>query len=521
MKRKLIRISFALLCISLCVSCHKKEDFVAPVKTTPITTEGFISLVDLMPGGSSLKYDEHLGYYVPFVQEEWEQDLGMCSLFISSQSVSCSFKAVKSSMPESSGWVADEIGHFILKDIGCPYSTTEFIDAECDAVFKMSLSLGENVPYRKVTLSGFKVIFPEWFHADAETGPIGSDMEVTSEETVFTFRLHSVQNPAQFFERACFLCFSLDVSFQAQATVRPEDYIGPAPEMPAELDFRCGFDFDRIDFTSVGLRFDEEYENYFPDYIVCHGILPAFFSGKDADVTLTNPCILIDFINEFPYTTCCMDAVTYYDSQYKRPTVPFSLSESGKYLLMPKDDGIRREGIKNFGVEGMEKMLSSPLNDSFVRFYLKPVTSACGHFVAEKIYRMHATIDVMLPLAFTGNPNTSLKTSPIELDSNKLGTSYGYKHEFSQEIEGDFPFECLITPVFTMEGKEPVYLDSFVLDKSTTKKVVYQFAPTTGSWKATLHYIITPTNGKGEFFTKEHGLTIKNTVFTANVEKIQ
>ncbi len=524
MRRILFYSTCALLCLAACVSCEKKGIPVkAPVITTPITTDGFIGLDKLMPElvtSESIKYDEHMGYYISFPKQEWKQGFIVESSYIPSQSIPCSFKATRTAIPESSVWDADDVRRIVLEDVivSCYYYyCMDLIQAECDGGFKIRLSLGENVPYRKVTLTDFEVAFPEWFRAKAESS--FSELEVTAEGTVISFRLDSIQDPDRFLNGHADICYNLDISFRAHATVRPEDYIGPASETPAELELCCDFEFDQIDFTTCGFRFEGDAHSV-DGRVSCMDTFPSPFPGEGSDITFTSPRLFIDYENDVPFTSARVNVEAFF-SDDTRPKVEFSLSDNGKYLFMPKDDGVYREGIKTVEIEGMEKIDSGPFGGKYQQamLQLQQEFSNEGTFRTNQEYKMHMAVEWWLPLAFIGTPNISLETPPLELNGKKLNAKYGYVHELSQEIGGDLPFDCVITPVFTFGEKEPVYLDSFVLDKSTTQKVVYQFPTLTDNWKATFHYLITLTKGKNEFFTKDYGLTIKNTVFTANLEE--
>ena len=520
MKSKLIYLSSALLGLVACFSCKEKEkEMVSVIETTHVYDNSFVGLETLIPDlviYEDIKYDEELGYYSSFRDEEWEHTLAM-SAFIPAQSVPCTFKASQS----ASGWDADSAQQIVLSDICLPggSSDSDLIHGECNSVFKMKLSLGENVPYRKVTLSDFEVTFPEWFRAKAES--IDPKLEVTSEGTVVSFRLNSIQDPARFIDEKDRRCFSLDLSFHAHATVSPEDYIGPASENPSDLDFLCSVEFDRIDFTTCDLQFQEVY--FSQDRVSYLGVLPGFFWGENADIRFTSPRLLIDYVNDFPYTSSRVDVVAFFEDEYDRQTVTFSLSDNGKYLYMPKADGIQREGIQTIEIGDMEKMLSSPLPNGalFARLLLQPVFSTSGTFVPEQEYLMSIKATWMLPLAFLGHPTMELETPALVIDSEELNTSSTHNYQIEQEISGDLPFDCRITPVFKMEGKEPVLLDDFPLDKNNKVKVTHQFSPNGKFWKASLHYIVTPTEGKNVFFMKEHGIHIDNSILSRCYQKVK
>ena len=184
---------------------------------------------------------------------------------------------------------------------------------------------------------------------------------------------------------------------EVHATVSPEDYIGPASENPSDLDFLCSVEFDRIDFTTCDLQFQEVY--FSQDRVSYLGVLPGFFWGENADIRFTSPRLLIDYVNDFPYTSSRVDVVAFFEDEYDRQTVTFSLSDNGKYLYMPKADGIQREGIQTIEIGDMEKMLSSPLPNGalFARLLLQPVFSTSGTFVPEQEYLMSIKATWMLP----------------------------------------------------------------------------------------------------------------------------
>ena len=516
MRLRILTIIGTFVCLSLFLSCEKKKEEPVPVtKTIHVFDNDFIGLDKLIPElviYEDIKYDEQMGYFVSFRDEEWEHILALAPVFIPAQSVPCSFKAGQS----GSGWEADASQQIIVSDIGLPGGSgySDLIQGECDGVFKMNLSLGENVPYRKVTLTDFTVTFPQWFQAQAEsTNP---ELEVTTEGTVVIFRLNSVQDPARFIDEKGQMCFSIDFSIRAHATVSPEDYVGPGPEMPSDLDFHCSVEFDRIDFTACDLQFEEVYFN--EDRVSYLGALPGFFWGEGADLRFTSPRLLIDYVNDFPYTSSRVDVVAFFEDEYERQTVKFSLADNGKYLYMPKADGIRREGIQTVEIGDMEKMLRSPLPHGalFARLLLQPVFSTSGTFVPGQEYLMSVKADWMLPLAFLGHPAMDLETPSLVIDGEELKASSGSPFQIEQEISGSLPFDCRITPVFKLEGEDPVILDDFPLDKNTKVKVTHRFIPTQKYWKASLHYIVTPSEGKNEFFLKDHGIVVENSILTMN-----
>ena len=81
------------------------------------------------------------------------------------------------------------------------------------------------------------------------------------------------------------------------------------------------------------------------------------------------------------------------------------------------------------------------------------------------------------------------------------------------------PFDCVITPVFTLEGKDPVNLEAFTL-KGYDYGPWYEhtFTPGKDHWKASLYFIITPSDILNTQFGRNQSLILKDTRFTANLK---
>ena len=75
MKSKLIYLSSALLGLVACFSCNEKEkEMVSVIETTHVYDNNFVGLETLIPDlviYEDIKYDEELGYYSSFRDEEW------------------------------------------------------------------------------------------------------------------------------------------------------------------------------------------------------------------------------------------------------------------------------------------------------------------------------------------------------------------------------------------------------------------------------------------------------------------
>ena len=100
MKRKLIYLSCTLLCLAACVSCYEKDKPV-PVKTKAVPFEETIDPTALFPELTklqSIRYDDEMGYYIPFSHVGFTQYWTCDPVFIPSQS--CSFTATANQVEE-------------------------------------------------------------------------------------------------------------------------------------------------------------------------------------------------------------------------------------------------------------------------------------------------------------------------------------------------------------------------------------------------------------------------------------
>ena len=152
---------------------------------------------------------------------------------------------------------------------------------------------------------------------------------------------------------------------------------------------------------------------------------------------------------------------------------------------------------------------------------VRPNTLDEEAFTRKEKYQMQIKASWMIPLAFTGEILAEgVPTLPVMLDGASLGAAGNSKHRIKQNLENQYlPFDCRITPVLTMNGKQPVYLDSFILKSEEQVEYSYDFRPSEDNWKATFHYLVSPARGGDEFFSKDHGyLRIWYTKFTANLE---
>lgn len=132
---------------------------------------------------------------------------------------------------------------------------------------------------------------------------------------------------------------------------------------------------------------------------------------------------------------------------------------------------------------------------------------------------MSVRVNLQLPLAFDGQIQLgSLSTPPLRMEGVSLGARAHCVHRINQTVGSNLPMDCRVTPVFTLEGEQPVYLEEFVLDKFNRKfEVSHEFAPATDQWMATLYYIVTPLRGWNEPIRKYCRMDVMESIFSGNL----
>ena len=491
-----------LACLLASLSCNK-EDKTLPVQTKDVPFEEAIGLSTLFPEletMSSIQYDEKTGYYIPFTQIEWNQGWTSGPVFIPSQTLSFDTKAT---LAGDAGWYVNDISDVVLSDVQLPSLATKFSWGNCYSAVKLHIALDENVPYQKVILHDFSVRFPDGFMArlDGAEGGVIRNLEVTAEGVDVPIWLSSIQNPEQFEDNDGKTCFSVGTGFEACVSVSPEDAAGAVSVKPSELNFRCTLEFEQVDFVSCRLSFQEDATPVAGSFEWNAAKLPSFLCGENADITLSNPRIVLDYQSDFPFSWARHDfAVLYGDDK-----AGFSCSGPSGQIT-----------------ETLEPFFHSPFREGNLQpeFFYQPVLTGEAPIVPGQNYSMRAKIDLAVPLAFTGNIDAKAVSTPsLQLNGDALGAPANSTHMIKQKVGSTLPVDCRITPVFTMEGEEPVSLDEFILDaKHREVEFSHSFRPAKDHWTATLSYLVTPIRGTGEYLMKadRQCLTVGDCSFTAN-----
>ena len=504
-----------LLCLSLCFSCKEKEDPVPPYKDTVYPAQDLLSLSQMLPELEefpSIQFSEEMGYYIPLGTKEWSRTLAVDPVSIPAQSCSFGTDAIRYEADDFSGWEVGDTWDIVLEDIPDHLSW-----GQCPSTFRMTLSLGDNAPYRKVTVSDMIITFPSGFTAHAEGADYFlPDLEVTTEGTVVTFQLDALGFSERLTEKDGKRCLSVPTGVFALVTARPEDAVGPGAEMPATLSFRSSFEFDRIDFTYGDLAFPDL--SFPPVELDWNPVrLPSFLCGEGTDVDLTHFRILLEYRNDIPMVSR-VDAVA---SSGDRKA-DFSAEGSHiNYMFLAYLASNHHEGYINEHVPALGTLIGSPFPGGAVQpsLLLQPVYGKSGYVVPGQEYSLQAKAEMVLPLAFDGPVDIgSFTTSSVLMAGPALGGCAHYKQRFELTLGSGLPLDCRVTPVFTMEGEAPRYLDEFILDKyNRSAEISLVFIPTKDDWAASIHFVVTPLRGWNEPIFKDYRMGVMKFLFSANL----
>ena len=515
----------ACLILSLCISCQEK-DKVQPMKTTTLSNEELLSLSNILPdlNSPSIQYDNvEMGYYISLGEKEFSRTWSVGPVYIPSQSFSFSGKATRTELIDFSGWMANDTQTVVLKDVHLPEGVGSLKQGEFQSALKLTVSLGENVPYPEVNLRDLTVQFPSSFQG-SNGSPLSAsfpELKVTAAGTTVTIPLNLLVDPTEFIDSEGLRCYSVETAVSAYVSVPSEGAFGKLVETPAELGLRYSLDFDKIEFTRCELNFESlplESEELAWDSVQ----LPSFLCGEGSAYTLPRPHLLLDFRCDYPFVDY-MDVTAGVEDR----KASFIVEDSNyKYLFTARTEAMYRENITEREVVSLGGLFNGP----FPGGVPQPKLTFRFHdnihpwFTVEpgKEYRMSAKAEWMLPFFYEGQLKCEgASTQSFKMDGDALGAPANSRHRIKSVITGWLPFDCRITPVFTMEGEDPVFLDDILLTKADREKNLqfsYEFIPKNDHWKAILHYVISPTKGLEEFFNKDiFRIQILDTHFTANL----
>ena len=504
-----------ILCLSLVFSCGKKEEPQPPLMTTLLPSGNLLYLDDFLPeleSSPSIQFNEEMGYYLSLGEKEWSRSLSVEPVSIPAQSCGFDIDAFPFEADDFSGWLVEHNEEIVLE--GIP-DNLEW--GQCPSDFKLTVSLGDDVPYRKVTLTDLIVTFPSPFTARAkDAGYTIPELEVTAEGTVVPFQLDAMGITDLLVNKDGRRCCSIPIRVFALVTARSEDALIPGAENAGKIALRYRFDFDQTDFTFCKLDFPGL--SFPADEIVWDAVrLPSFLCGDGTDLALTHFRIFFDYRNDIPLVSRVNG--TFFAGDGK---VAFSPEgESVNYFLSAYQASNYHEGYYNVEIPALGTLVKSPFPGGTVQpsLVLQPETETSSFVVPGQEYRMSAKVNLQLPLAFDGQIDVgSLSTEPLRMEGVSLGGGAHYVHRIDQTLGSNLPLDCLVTPVFTLEGGEPVRLEAFVMDKDHRQaEVSHEFVPETDKWTATLHYIVTPLRGWNEPIRQNCRMDIIKSIFSANL----
>ena len=525
MKMKLNSIACALLCLSACISCNKDGE-PSPTETTVLSSDNATyGLSDLFPELSkspSIKYDDEIGYYILLHEAEYTQLWTCGPVFMPAQTFSFDAKALRA---EDEGWYAKVVSDHVLSDLHLPEMATDIIWGRCPSAVKLHIELGENVPYSKITLEDLSLRFSEGFYAaeldGAEDGRIPK-VEVTSEGIDLPIRFGTIRADVQKDAEGNFY-YPVETTLEARVTASPEDAVGPVSDKPSELDIRCSIEFGQINFTYCTLCFPGI--SFIETTFECNPVeLPSFLCGKESDITLCKPRFIFNYLGDFPFTGSHFEVAllsgeekvafpVYGNPTFGNPTLLYTAHEDENY----------QEGVCNREeVESLGTLFHGPFSEGKLAasIFLQAAVDeeGDGDFVPGHEYSLRAKYQLMVPLAFTGELDAEpVSMLALQLAGDALKAPGKHTYQIEQKVGSTLPIDCRITPVFTIAGEEPVFLDSFVLDaKQSEVEFTHEFHPTNDHWRATLHYQVTPLRGNGEYLMNadRHHLTVGDASFT-------
>lgn len=491
---------------------------IPPQRVEIISFQQELSLVQLIPELESNPHiqEENGQFFIPLGTQSWSMDYTIDPIYLPAQTSDPVFLTAEQSTPGVGAWKLNTSGVFVLNLI-LPEGCTKLHDADCQSTFRLHLALDETTPYRKLILSKISIQFPSWLHATPVEGSIPA-MELTKEGKDIEFKLTSLYDPVGFVGEDGQHYLSAQIGFSASVAAAAGYALDPSANPPASIRLACFFESGRIDLPSCGLRLSNlifPKEEQKGDPVPC----PSFLSGEGSDIVLNDPRILIHYVQELPF-------YAYFEGSFPNlqdnPT--FILSSSGNYLLMPRLDGWYRQGINNMDVPAMLDLFRAPGTEGKLIPYMSfrtVATAEAGFYSSGKEYGMDVEAEWYIPLSYTGRlAGVSGQTETLHLDGDELNAPGTGTHEIGLTLMSTFPFHCVVTPVFTLDGQDPVYLEDIIVKGwSGGPWFHHAFSPGKDHWRASLYFIVTPTDGLGIQFSRSHSLVLKDTRMTINLKE--
>lgn len=506
-----------------------EEDTEKPIVRPPQRDEALpfqqeILLTQIIPELESNSYiqEDKNGFFIPLGKQTCSETFTIDSFFLPEQVSEPVFLKAEQVSARARTWNLRSTGILVVSLV-LPEGCEDLESAECQATFRLHFSLDDNSPFRKVTLSKISVQFPDWLKATPVEGSI-PNMVLTKEGKDVEFNLTGMNGARNFVGEDGKFCISAETSFSASVSADMTDARDPVAEPPASVRLKCTFESGRIDFTNCYLIYSKI---EFPrKEMIGEPIpLPSFLSGLGSEINTEGPQVLVHYSENLPFTNTMEGSFP--DLQNSSP---FYLHSSGNYLLMSKADSWYRPGIETTSISALREIFRKPAQDGTLtpKMAVRPFISGSDVFATPSIgvrgvpgkeYRMDVEAEWSFPLFFSGKmTGISYQTETLHLDGDELNAPGDSTHEIGMTLKSGLPFDCVATPVFTLEGNDPVFLDDvYVTGYYGGPWFHHAFTPGKDHWKASLYFIITPAKFVSVQFDRSQNMVLKDALFTANL----
>ena len=452
-------------------------------------------------------------YYIALGKQSWRDTLKIGEAYIPAQtSEPIVLQAEKEANKVRSWRFRSATGTFAINEV----FPEEFnsLQASLRTTFWLHFSLDEASPYEKVTFSWLTVRFPEWMHVTPYQVPA---FELTKEGADVEFNLSYAFGMSQITREDGKHYITIETTFNGGIIAAAEDALDPSAEAPESIRVNCAFKNERLDFDECYLSFSSF--DYPLKEMVCEPVpLPAFLSEAASDIVFTGPDIYIHYLNEFP-------SGSFEGSFPDFPDNPkFQLTVTENYALIPKHDGWARTGYDSWVVSCLQTIFRNPAPDGTLtaRMNGRVVIGGSSMLVTPgKEYHMAMDAEWELPIHFDGDvTGLSAQTETLYLDGDKLDAPGAGTHKVGLSFMCHLPFNCTATPVFTLEGEDPVFLDDLQIESWTGGPwFEHVFTPGKDHWKASLYFILKSTKGLGIHYRSDMSVELERAEFTANLKK--
>ena len=459
-------------------------------------------------------HEQYERYYMSLGTQTWSEHFKVDEVYIPAQTSEPVLLQAEKVENKYRTWRLRSTGMLVLNQcVPEGFESIEF--ASCQATFRLHFALDESAPYEAVTLSWLSVDFPSWLDAEPAEGEDIPAIKISKEGADIEFKLKNLYGPEYFEGMDGKSYITGETTFSATVTAAAEDALKPSATPPASIRIKCSLETERIDFDQCNLSFSS-FEFPWKEVKGEPFPLPSFLSGIGSDMFFDGAEIYIRYQNDIPSAHIEMS----FPDVSNNPA--FQVHYPSNYALIPRHDGWDRPGYDEKSVPALQDIFRKPAQDGTLTPRMNVRAAIEGSFMQvtpKKEYSMSLETEWRIPLAFSGKmTGFSTQTETIYLDGDKLDAPGSGTHAIGMTFMNHLPFDCVVTPVFTLEGNDPVFLDDFTLVAYYSGPwYEHTFTPGKDHWKASLYFIITPTKIISTQFGINQSITLKDTRFTANL----